>query len=290
MSLSMVCTGLGQLYCGQARRGLLMYSAALSLTPLVMAAALTASSSTMLIGFLVTLCGAAALYIWSVVDACRLARASVGVEWEPRDYNHASVYTLMTVTSAFYTVAMVLFLRSNVIEAFVLPSDSMAPTFVRGDRVLTNKLGIATRTLPRGELVVFRNPQNRQQNFIKRIVGLPGDTIEMKDGAVLINDQPLEREPAPASVVPRNDKTTGKDAFWERNGDRRYAVLVTPQDEHANLPPVTVPAGAVYVLGDHRGLSLDSRIFGAISQAEIVGVVTARYYPAHSWQRFGCVQ
>ncbi|HUQ69507.1 MAG TPA: signal peptidase I [Planctomycetaceae bacterium] len=282
-SLSMLCCGLGQIYCGRAGRGLVMYSLSMLFGPIVIATVMTGSSLPWLIAFLLSLIAIAVVTIGSVIDAHRLAKSLAGQQYEPRDYNRPVVYRLMALTSITYAFVLAMFLRANVTEAFMIPSRSMAPTLVPGDRLLTNKLGINARTLERGELVVFRHSANREQLYVKRIVGLPGDTVELRQGEVLVNGQPLKREPiGPAA-------TDSKQLVYEWNGGRRYQILIGPDDENADLPPQTVPDGAYFVMGDNRGLSLDSRNFNAVSHGEIVGVVTYRYWPAGNWSRFGVV-
>ena len=139
----------------------------------------------------------------------------------------------------------------------------LSPTLIPGDCILTNKLGISTRTFTRGDLVVFRNPENRRQMFVKRIVGLPGDMVEINEGELFIN---AETQP--------------------HGSDSDDVARVKP----ASRPTRTVPAGSYFVLGDNRSLSHDSRNFGFLSHGEITGVVTYLYWPAKSWLRFGSVK
>ena len=137
----------------------------------------------------------------------------------------------------------------------------MAPTLIPGDRILANKLGISTRTIHRGDVIVFRNPENRRQTFVKRIVGLPGDTVEVAERELLINGEVQHR--------------------LQKNA--------TPNPP-AKRSKQTVPAGSYYVMGDNRDLSKDSRNFGFLSHGEITGVVTYLFWPGKSWSRFGAVE
>jgi signal peptidase I len=146
------------------------------------------------------------------------------------------------MTSVHYSIGLAFFLRANVMEAFVIPTSSMAPTLIPGDRILTNKLGISTRTFARGDLVVFRHPENRRQMFVKRIVGLPGDSVEIKERELLINDKIQHR-------------------LSEKS----------PQTQPPKISKQTVPAGSCFVMGDNRDLSHDSRNFGFLAHGEITG-------------------
>ncbi len=263
MSLTMCCPGLGQLYCGRAARGLILFGSFALFGPLVVGMSFFATSTASLFlfgGCLLIYLGAA---IWAAVDARHIAQALSGQNYTLRDYNHLAVYVLLLLTSVPYSIGLAFFLRANVTEAFLIPSSSMSPTLVPGDRILTNKLNISTHTFHRGEVIVFRNPENRHQNFVKRIVGLPGDSVEIKDGELLINDEPQQQ---------------GSDAD---NGARGKPLTLSAQ---------TVPAGSYFVLGDNRNLSHDSRNFGFLSHGEITGVVTYLYWPANSWSRFGAVK
>jgi signal peptidase I len=282
-SLSMLCCGLGQLYCGRAGRGLVMYSLAMMFGPLVIATVLSGSSWPWLVVFLLSLAAVLVITLGSIIDAHRLAKRLAGQPYELRDYNQPAVYWLMALTTLPYALGLALFLRANVIEAFVIPSNSMAPTLVPGDRMLANKLGIGGRHLERGELIIFRYSANREQRYVKRIIGLPGDTVELRDGQVFLNGEPLKREDLGPSA------TGGKQLACEWNGGRRYQILVGPDDENANFPVQVVPEGAYFVLGDHRGSSLDSRKFFAVSHGEIVGVATYLYWPQGRWNRFGAI-
>jgi len=290
MSLSMLCCGLGQIYCGEAGRGLIFASLSLLLGPVVVATASTATSTVMLVLFLVSLVALFGVAIWSIADARRRARAMRGIPFVPRDYNRSVVYVLMAMTGLPYALGLALFLRANVVEAFRIPSASMVPTLVPGDRILVTKLGIAERTLQRGEVVVFRNPQDRNQRYIKRVIGLPGETVEVRDGVILINGEPLKTEPVPAASPTESPDSKGSGARKiEHAGGASYVILDDPgeQETPRSVAPVTVPLWSYYVLGDHRSRSQDSRTFGTVAHSEIAGVLSYLYWPGDRWSRFG---
>jgi signal peptidase I len=283
-SLSMLCCGLGQIYCGRVGRGLVLYSLSMIFGPMVVATVLSGGSVLWLLAFLFSLAAVIAVTLGSIIDAHRLAKRMAGQPYEPREYNRPAVYWLMALTTLPFAVGLVVFLRANVVEAFIIPARSMAPTLVPGDRFLVNKLGIGARTLERGELIIFRYSANRQQRFIKRIIGLPGDTVELRGGEVILNGQPLKREVIGPSA------TDGQQLAYEWNGGRQYQILISPDDENADMPSQLVPDGAYFVLGDNRGQSLDSRKFHAVSHGEIVGVATYLYWPAGNGNRFGVIR
>ncbi len=147
-------------------------------------------------------------------------------------------------------------IKTFLVQAFYIPSESMVPTLKVGDRVLVNKLSYKLHDVHRGDIVVFTAPPAAQagdiKDLVKRVIGLPGDTLEAKDGKVYVNGQLLE-EP----YLPNGTVTT-------------------------NLPPTKVPAGYMFVMGDNRSASKDSRIFGAVKESAIVGRVFLRIWPPGS--------
>jgi len=156
-------------------------------------------------------------------------------------------------------------LRTYVIQSFYIPSPSMVPTLDVGDRIMVNKLSYDLHGVHRGDIVVFKRPPLEQQDFpdlVKRVIGLPGETISTKNGHVYINGKLL---PEP----------------WLPPGPQSYTGAL-PDDEHPqyNMPgPVHIPAGEYYVMGDNRTDSEDSRFFGPISKSLIVGRAVAVVWP-----------
>lgn len=290
VSLSLLCTGLGQIYCGRAGRGLMMYSASLLFGPVLIVTAYFAGQTPMLVAFLIGVAALVSLLVWSVRDARLLAQSLSKASFEPQEYNRPEVYAMMALGNIPYVLGLAFFLKATSIEAFVIPSRSMSPTFVPGDRVLVTKLGLQNQTLTRGEVVVFRNPIDRRQNYIKRVIGLPGETIEIKKGAVYINGNPLNQTPLNSGIRDAElDRDQGQ-AFLEQSGDRSYTIQVDHPDIPVDFPPQTIAPDSYFVLGDHRDMSLDSRKVGCVPHGLLVGIVKCIYYPGDSWKRFGGVK
>jgi signal peptidase I len=128
---------------------------------------------------------------------------------------------------------------------------SMMPGLADQERIFINKYAYRLGSIERGDVVVFRYPGDPSKNYIKRVVGVPGDRIEIVRGAVLVNGQPLEEPYLP-----------------EKFRDTR------------SMSEVTVPAGSYFMLGDHRNLSSDSRDFGAVERDAIFGKAVFSYWPA----------
>ena len=198
----------------------------------------------------------------------RAARAGLLDEKEP---------ILVDYSRAFFPVlAIVLGLRSFVAEPFRIPSSSMMPTLLIGDFILVNKFAYGlrlpitnTKFLPigepkRGDVVVFRPPHHPDEDWIKRIVGLPGDTVAYRDNTVYINGQPLQyRKVGTYTGKGRGADATGATLLTEELPGRAHPVL-----ERDDLPYFfqgegewTVPQGQYFVMGDNRDNSEDSRFW-----------------------------
>ena len=172
------------------------------------------------------------------------------------------------ILTAFLIAA---FIISFLVQAFKIPSGSMIPTLLVGDHLFVNKfiygvkipyfrVTIIPITDPkRGDVIVFIYPQDRSKDFIKRVIGAAGDKIEMKNKKLFINDQVYT------------------DTFGIYNDDAIYPANVQPRD---NFGPVTVPQGSLFVMGDNRDHSLDSRFWGFVDLKDVQGKAFIIYW---SW-------
>ncbi|MEN9328454.1 MAG: hypothetical protein RI947_1262 [Candidatus Parcubacteria bacterium] len=134
---------------------------------------------------------------------------------------------------------------------------SMEPSFNSGDYIFTSKVTYKFRALERGDVIVFRSPRNPDIEFIKRIIGLPGDKVLFREGEVYVNGQQL-----------KENYIADKTSLWEGGYAKEDEAIVVPSD-------------SLFVLGDNRPRSSDSREFGPIAQTSIIGQVFYRYYPAN---------
>lgn len=283
--LSLFAPGLGQIYCGEIVRGLALFLASLLFTPLVVLAALLPPATPVLVALLLAALAVLAAYLYAVAAAYRSARR-LREHYEPREYNRPLVYVLFLLVGVLYPVGGAWYLR-HVFEAFYLPTESMAPTFLEGDHVLADKLAYRKAMPRRGDVVIFRVPSKPGQTWIKRVIGLPGDTVEVKNNEVILNGKRLDRdrEPRGTAGVPEGD------VFVESNAGSRYHILIG-KGKSLGFPKTTVPEGSFFMLGDHRDHSLDSRDpeLGFVPLGAILGNVPYIYYPAGSWDRFGAVR
>jgi signal peptidase I len=283
--LSLFCTGLGHLYCGRIVRGMGLFLGSLVFAPAAVIAAWLGSAPAILAAIPAALVCYLGVLLLAVADSWRLARQA-GTEYVLRDYNNRVVYAAFIVIGLTYPWAGVYLVRERVLEAFYIPSASMAPTILRGDRVLVNKLEYELRAPERFDVVVFRAPEKSQQRYIKRIIGLPGDTVEVIGGRVRVNGQETLQEPAAETPPPGSQGETR----WESRDGRSHRVLIGDGEAAHDLEPTAVPAGAYFVLGDNRDRSRDSRHFSFVWKGDLVGEAQCIYYPALNWMRIGGIE
>lgn len=166
----------------------------------------------------------------------------------------STVKDLVITLLIAFVIAMVL--KCFIVDSCKILSDSMVPTLNKGDRVIVSKISYIIGEPQRGDVIIFQPPDevNQGVDFIKRVIGLPGETVEVKDGSVYINDIPLEEDYIAAEPT-------------------------------YNFGPVEVPEGEYLVLGDNRNNSLDAHYWlsqgyhAFISQDDIDGKAVFQYYP-----------
>ncbi|MBA1145497.1 signal peptidase I [Ectothiorhodospiraceae bacterium WFHF3C12] len=179
--------------------------------------------------------------------------------------------------SLFPVILIVLVIRSFAVEPFRIPSGSMVPTLLTGDFILVNKFAYGLR-LPvthhrivpigepdRGDVAVFRYPLDESQDYIKRIVGLPGDMVSYRDKRLYINGKLAEQQPVGAWPGPEAAQVRE-----EVLGEVRHQILVH-RDHRGQDFEYEVPARSYFVMGDNRDRSSDSRFWGAVPAHNLVG-------------------
>ena len=194
--------------------------------------------------------------------------------WQKREQRLSSgLATLVEYSQSFFPVLLlVLVIRSFIFEPFRIPSGSMEPTLLRGDFIFVKKYSYGLR-LPvvetkivetgepeRGDVVVFRLPSEPSVNYIKRVVGLPGDRIEYRDHRLTINGEAVE--------LAHDDEPQ---VFLETLGDRRHRIQITAPGSRQGEALYVVPEGHYFVMGDNRDNSKDSRYIDAIPESHLVG-------------------
>jgi signal peptidase I len=207
----------------------------------------------------------------------------------------------------FLILALVLFaIRSSLADWNDVPTGSMKPTILEGDRVYVNKLAydlkvpfttrhIAEWSNPsRGEIVVFYSPHDGKR-LVKRVVGLPGDTVELRDEALIINGQPVEYRPIAEERlrdVNSDDRTSHVFATEQLPGQTHSVAAWPAARAMRSFGPLQVPEGHYFMMGDNRDDSFDSRYWGTVDRKKIIGRATAvvlsfdkKNYWLPRWQR-----
>lgn len=184
-------------------------------------------------------------------------------------------------------VILALFIRTFVVQAFKIPSGSMLPTLLIGDHLLVNKfiygirvpftgkILVPIKNPKHGDVVVFKFPKDRSIDYIKRVVGTPGDTVEIKAKKVFINGKPIS------------------DTHAHVSSPTILKANASPRD---NFGPILVPKDRIFVMGDNRDNSYDSRFWGFVDQNDVLGKAFILYWswdidkPLFSFERFTSIR
>jgi signal peptidase I len=245
--LSFLTPGLGQLYNGQLIKAILLYCLGLLILVLFSLSGLffffygMVSWLAMMLGYM----------LFVIIDAAMSAKRLNIIR--VKKYNKWYLYLLIILINAFLINSLLASFTIPTIKAYKLPAASMAPTLMIGDHLIVNKNYYTNGKPQRGDVVIFPDPSDPRKDFIRRIIGLPGEKIEIVGKKVYINGQPLEES---------------------------YVIYVMGTPEGGLSPttavtkhfgPVNVPKGKFFVLGDNRDNSLDSRHFGFVDRAALKG-------------------
>ena len=276
--MSLLWLGVGQLYNGEARKALAFFLgwAAVVGTVVVFTMAATPGPTTIVILYLLAAL-VVGLPLYAAVDAFRRARRLHAVVL--RRYQRAWLYALSAVAVLLFSNAV----RLSPWRPFSVPSASMVPTVEPGEYIMTKRY--ARGEAPeRGDLVIFRIPRDSSIRYFKRIIGLPGDRVQLRGGVVYINGAPLARERVAGEF---RSEMAGNPAiqYVETTPDgRRYRIAKMGDDGRRNdTNEIVVPADRYFVLGDNRDNSFDSRDheFGSISRGDIIDRAYVIYWSAN---------
>lgn len=224
-------------------------------------------------------------------------RADAKVKDKPKQKNATVEWT----KSVLMAVALFLFIRTFLMQTYVITSGSMENTLLVGDMLVVNRLAIGSRIpgtgirIPgyseprRGDVLVFDPHHEVDMMLVKRLMGLPGDTLEMRNGALFLNDEPLDE---PYLNEHRGQDDRSPDMAWQREH------LVAGVDRESYSPsrhhwgPIVVPDGYYLMLGDNRDQSLDSRYWGLLETWRVEGRVLFTYfsYNRESYRPFPAIR
>jgi signal peptidase I len=257
---SYLVPGLGQVYNGQATRGLLFNFIFTTwggiLFGFVFRLLNRPPDGTGILFLFVLFAVSLLIHLAVIIDSIASA-AKRDSKFSLKPYNKPAVYLAVLVVSFAVDFSISSALREHVIKPFKIPTGSMEPTLVPGDFLLSNQLFFTDHNPGRGDVVIYKSPQDGKTDFIKRIVGVPGDTIDIEGGRVRIDGRSVE-EPyvKPVDPVPSGDISGGA----------------------GHSGPLVIPMDQYYVLGDNRDHSLDSRQVGPIPRHSIKGKPMVIYF------------
>ena len=297
VTLSVIMSGLGHIYCGRIVKGLVLTFISCIFIPIIFSAFAVSHSSVRIAVILIALLASTAVWLFAIIDSGCIAKRT-SESYILKDYNRWYVYVLLALMGTGCSTQIAFNIRTTLLEAFRVPAASVYPTIVPNDRLLANKLAYKNKDPERGDLIVFLSPEDRRQNYIKRVIAVAGDTVEMRDGQLYINDEQLKRQKIVQSEldgirIEVDGKPLEGDVFEETNGDAQYKIFLAgpPNDQGpTDFAKMTVPEHHCFVLGDNRNLSLDSRHFGPVPLATIKGRADYLYWPAKDWSRFGRIK
>lgn len=188
------------------------------------------------------------------------------------------------IKSFAVAIVLALIIRTFIVQSFHIPSGSMEPTLQIGDFILVDKVTYHFRKPERGDVVVFHFPLNEDVYYIKRIMAVPGDRIQVINGKVYINGKPLKYSPAGVySYIENGVKYTGE-LFHEevpvKKGVFKDHLILKTGTAGDNTSVFTVPPGEYFMMGDNRNNSYDSRFWGFVKRDKIVGIARIIFF---SW-------
>lgn len=265
--LSLIMPGLGQVYNGEVSKGISLFLIFAFSIPGFSWLALNGPNFSLWILVLLGVLFALGIYVLSCTDAFKRAKV-IGKSYQLGPYNNSYVYLSMLFFGYFFVLSqLVTYTKTHLVELYHVPSTSMSPGLEKGDYFFVDKdvnSPGCKRKIKRGDIATFVYPNDRTTIYVKRIIGMPGDKIEMSGTDLKVNGQAITKG-SPSStqehLVVREKADSGEtyEVYWKLGS--RGAQL-----------SLTVPEGQVFVLGDNRDEAYDSRKFGTLPLTDIIGV------------------
>jgi signal peptidase I len=239
---------------------------------------------------LVVLLGA---WIFVLVRAAKAARQAPQ-PYTLQPYNRWYWYLLaVTINLFIWQPGVVRLMRSGLMQAFRIPSAAMEPTLLVGDFIFVSTLSSA-RHVTHKDIVVVHAPGDDRLSIVKRVVGMPGDTLAMSNGSLIRNGR-LVTEPFSQTLdsagATKQDLGAGRAWHVAHLVERSFSLRRTYRPDMRNWGPIIVPADSIFVLGDNRDNSYDSRFYGAVGIDRVVGKPMTVYFSVGDsyvrWSRIG---
>lgn len=249
--------GLGHLYCGEVRKAIILFAGWQGCTVLAFATLLLVPP----MGLIFALTISITYSVYCIVDAIKCAKP-LSAAYTLKGVNKWYIYILFGLIASFLIRPVIgEMVKHHIAQAFKIPSGAMQQTLEIGDRIITNKFSYQFSSPQKGDVVVFPFPNDPEKKFIKRIIGLGGEFLEIKNKHVYIDGQIVD------------------ETFVNHGDVRIFDKEINPRD---NYGPVTIPADSVFVMGDNRDYSSDSRFWGFVKASSIEGKAVSIYW---SWDK-----
>ncbi|MGD0078022.1 MAG: signal peptidase I [Sedimentisphaerales bacterium] len=295
--LSLIVPGVGQIYCGRIIRGLVFIFFYVIFVPVTTTIVLENLSQINMV--IIGIASLASLVIWlaAIIDSCRIAKRN-NPDYELKEYNRWYVYVIFLLIAMTANGRINQNIKSDLIEKFKTPTLSMFPTIEYHDCFLANKKAYKKDEPKRGDIIIFVSPENRNEMWVKRVVAVAGDTVEIKGNQLFINGEKLEREDLGRTTyidIDPNKKEVKVEGelLTEKNDQAEYTIFLEDTydsksfpNRYTNFPETKIPKNHCFVLGDNRNLSGDSRHFGPVPLATVKGRAEYIYWPPRNWSRF----
>lgn len=280
--LSFLVPGLGQVYNGQETKGLFFYillsvwgGFLISLVYYLLKPPITPMN----IG-IICIMALISMILWLLIifeSICTARRISS--DYTLKRYNRWYIYLLLIVIIRLVDASVEnVVIENTIVKAYKIPAGSMMPTLLIGDHFICDLSYYRSHNPERGDIVLFKWPMDESKDFVKRIIGIPGDTIQIMNDDIYINNEKLELK-----FVGKYKLGQGKEAdmYQETLGNISYQVL-DQNKGYKDFGPITASEGEYFVMGDNRDNSSDSRYWGMVKRHQIFGKPVFIYF---SWDR-----
>ena len=268
--LTQICPGLGQLYNGDVTWAVISFLLSFA-TALVSMIWLFDTLNKLLFAV------AFGLLLDLALSVQAYFRAREVKEMELRPYQRWWFYILFVILVYGVPDGYGILMPSR-IRSFEIPSESMVPNLLIGDRLVADGWSYWHKDPQRGDIIVFDYPKDPATKFVKRLVGLPGDKIEMKLGELYLNDKIVPQHRSAKPLI--NDGVWSAAEYIENLGSVEHTIYRAQPENDNNFGPVTVPPDHYFMMGDNRDRSSDSRFWGFVSRDQLIGRMVYVYY---SW-------
>ena len=283
--LSLFVTGLGHIYCQRITAGVVLFLLSFAYIPVLLVASRVGAAHDVTFFLFFALLGVLFVYPCSALHSYFVAKRAREQDGLRRRIDSRSIYIGMVLAGLVASTVAASGLKAFVFEAYLMPTSSMAPNLIPGDRILVNKMAYVSDAPQRGDIVAFLDPSDpsARRTFVSRVIGLPGDTVAMDRNSLVLNGERLQHEAPHSERLPRVRIGSTEQLINETIGERTYTIIVGGSSE--SVAETTVPDGCVLLLGDHRSIARDSRHLGVVPIGTLIGKVQFVFWPPLAWSR-----